>query len=192
MTPIPLLLCSSLFFARCTSKDRTVFELILDAGRAGWSAQPLPAKRGRKGDQSLVPAPYDPLDADSKKIWYYKTTTQTIPARYLRLLLAGHAVVPHGADDGVYKALAGEHVRRPLAIEDDTGGLAGRPAKRARRGAGPAKRARRAAAAPPLEDAAVDPLPLEDSGVLEIADSVTVFYVRCIMSPSRGDRRSAR
>eukprot|EP00959_Pyramimonas_sp_CCMP1952_P204176 4270160-Pyramimonas_sp.AAC.1 len=81
----------------------------------GWRGLPLPP-----GKHNLPP-PYDPSASDANKVWYFHGSRQSIPAVYLRSLLAATSLIEHARTPKEYRALLardGEHV---LAIEDEIG-----------------------------------------------------------------------
>ena len=118
-----------------------MYELILDASSAGWRGRLLPPKKQKQP----LPAPYVPESGE--KVWYFSRSSESISNLYLRLLLGGQQIVPHGGAAGEYMKLSGVQQRLRLAIQDDRGGDE-RPKPKKRRRLGNA----------------MEPLPLLDSG----------------------------
>ena len=115
-------------------QDKTVFELICDARQAGWNAQLLPVKpKGKRGPKPPLPPPHDPSRSDCARTWFYSSRLDSIPAQYLRCLLGGTQIVPHGAAAADYARMVKGMPTR-FAVEDDTGALVPKPRKRARTG----------------------------------------------------------
>ncbi|CAK0894046.1 unnamed protein product, partial [Prorocentrum cordatum] len=95
-------------------KDKTLFELLLDASSEGFAGQLLPRP---------PPAPYDPKGG--AKVWFYQASKKKICPAYIRALLQGKSVVAHGLADRDYALIAGavRPAQKRVALQDDTWGV---------------------------------------------------------------------